>query len=187
VGFPVSPDDGLRVDCVVLRVEAWRWTWNAQRGRASYFPRACLHLEYGYFRADLIRTVWIILLGKRNAVVQTVSSRLYIAEPRVRSKASVCDVCGGQSAAGTGFSPNTSVGPPPHGNIRPLCHTCHSLTTLLCLSMSIFSSSRVLLLSISKVIYRVTLRNICLLTPSFLQYTFLMLVLSSTVIMKYSS
>ena len=66
-----------------------RWTWNAQRGRAWYFARACLHPEFGYIRADLIRTVWIILLDKCNSVVQAVSSRLYTAEPRVRSKACV--------------------------------------------------------------------------------------------------
>ena len=92
--------------------EGLRWTWNAQRGRAWYFPRACLHLEFGYFGTDLIRTVWIILLGKYTAGVQAISSRLYTAEPRVRSVVSLCDVCGGQSAAGTGFCRSTSPPPP---------------------------------------------------------------------------
>jgi hypothetical protein len=48
------------------------------------------------------------------------------AEPRVRSSASPCGICGGQSGNGTRFSPNTSVlpcqfhstGAPLHGKVK---------------------------------------------------------------------
>ena len=39
---------------------------------------------------------------KRHAMVQAVSHRPLIAEFRVRSKASPCEICGGQTGTGTG-------------------------------------------------------------------------------------
>jgi hypothetical protein len=45
------------------------------------------------------------------AMVQAVSRRPLTAEARVRSRASPCGICGGQSGTGTGFSPSTSVLP----------------------------------------------------------------------------
>jgi hypothetical protein len=38
-----------------------------------------------------------------------VARRLLTAETRFRSQASPCEICGGQSGTGTGFSPITSV------------------------------------------------------------------------------
>jgi hypothetical protein len=43
------------------------------------------------------------------ATVQAVSRRSVTAEARVRSHASPCGICGGQSGTRTGFSPSTSV------------------------------------------------------------------------------
>jgi len=199
-------DESSRMCCPVGG--GLRWTWNAQRGRAWYFPRACLHLEFGYFRPDLIRTLWAILLAKCNAVVQAVSSRLYKAEPRVRSKASVCDVCGGQSAAGTGLSPSTSV-PNTHPlrpvifdrctihfiTLRPMPYNLNNWQRLLketsvcCACPSPSIRARVFccypyVKLFTESHYRIA---ICLLTPNFLQCTFLVLVLSSTVFVKCSS
>jgi hypothetical protein len=45
------------------------------------------------------------------AMVQAVSRRPLTAEARVRSRVSPCEICGGQSGTGTGFSPSTSVFP----------------------------------------------------------------------------
>jgi hypothetical protein len=44
-------------------------------------------------------------------MVQAVSRRLLNAEDRVRSRASLCGICGGQSGIGTAFSPSTTVLP----------------------------------------------------------------------------
>jgi hypothetical protein len=48
---------------------------------------------------------------KGRAMAQAVSRRPLTAEARVRSLASPCEICGGQSGNWTGFSPSTSVLP----------------------------------------------------------------------------
>jgi hypothetical protein len=45
------------------------------------------------------------------AMAQAVSRRPLIAEARLRSRVSVCVICGGQSGTGKGFSPSTLVFP----------------------------------------------------------------------------
>jgi hypothetical protein len=40
------------------------------------------------------------------AMAQAVSRRPLTAEAQVRSRVSPCDICGGQSGSGTGFSPS---------------------------------------------------------------------------------
>jgi hypothetical protein len=45
------------------------------------------------------------------AMAQAVSRRPLIAENRLRSRVSVCVICGGQSGTGTSFSPSTLVFP----------------------------------------------------------------------------
>jgi hypothetical protein len=42
-------------------------------------------------------------------MAQAVSRRPPTTEARVRSRVSLCGICGGQSGTGTGFSPSTSV------------------------------------------------------------------------------
>jgi hypothetical protein len=59
---------------------------------------------------------WLQLLRKQNnsggrAMAQAVSRRPSIAEARVRFRVSPCGVCGGQSGAGTGFSPSCRFSP----------------------------------------------------------------------------
>ena len=44
-------------------------------------------------------------------MAQAVSRRPFTAEARIRSRVSPCEICGGQSGNGTGFSPSTSVFP----------------------------------------------------------------------------
>ena len=48
---------------------------------------------------------------KVHAMAQAVSRRLITAESRVQFQARPCEICGGKSGTGTGFSPNTSVFP----------------------------------------------------------------------------
>jgi hypothetical protein len=43
---------------------------------------------------------------KGRAMAQAVSRRPLTAEARVRSRVSPCEICGGQSGTGTGFSPS---------------------------------------------------------------------------------
>jgi hypothetical protein len=43
------------------------------------------------------------------AMAQAVSPRPVTAEAGVRSRVSPCEICGGQSGTGKGFSPSTSV------------------------------------------------------------------------------
>jgi hypothetical protein len=45
------------------------------------------------------------------AMAQAVSRQPPTAEARVRSRINRCDICGGQSGSGTGFSPSSSVFP----------------------------------------------------------------------------
>jgi hypothetical protein len=49
------------------------------------------------------------LLGR--AMAQVVSRRPVPAEAWVRARVNPCGICGGQSGAGTGFSPSSSVSP----------------------------------------------------------------------------
>jgi hypothetical protein len=46
-----------------------------------------------------------------SAMVQAVSCLPPTAEAQVRSRVSPCEICGGQSGTGTGFSPSSSVFP----------------------------------------------------------------------------
>jgi hypothetical protein len=50
---------------------------------------------------------------KKGAVswLKAVSRRPLTAETRVRARVNPCEICGGQSATGTGFSPSSSVFP----------------------------------------------------------------------------
>lgn len=41
------------------------------------------------------------------AMIQAVSPLPLTTEARIRSQVSTCDICGGQSSTGTGFSPST--------------------------------------------------------------------------------
>jgi hypothetical protein len=44
-------------------------------------------------------------------MAQVVSRRSLTAEARVRTRVNSCEICGGQSGTGTGFSPSSSVFP----------------------------------------------------------------------------
>jgi hypothetical protein len=48
---------------------------------------------------------------KGRAMAQVVSRRPLTAEARVRARVNPCEICGGQSGTGTGFSPSSSVFP----------------------------------------------------------------------------
>jgi hypothetical protein len=48
-------------------------------------------------------------LSKDSAVAKALSRRPVIAEAWVRSQVSPCEICGGRTASGTGFSPSISV------------------------------------------------------------------------------
>ena len=54
----------------------------------------------------------LVLVFKARAKVQVVSRRPLIAEDRVRSQSSPCEMYGGQSNIATGFSSGTSLFPP---------------------------------------------------------------------------
>jgi hypothetical protein len=51
----------------------------------------------------------IQLIG--SAMAQAVNRRPLTAESRIRAGVNPCGICGGQSGAGTGFSPSSSVFP----------------------------------------------------------------------------
>jgi hypothetical protein len=53
--------------------------------------------------------------------LQAVSRRPLIADARVRSQVTQCEICGGQSGIGTRFSPSTPVSPV--SIIPPMLHT----------------------------------------------------------------
>jgi hypothetical protein len=52
-----------------------------------------------------------IKIADGRAIAQAVSRRPLTAEARVRSRVSPCEICGGQSGTGTGFSPSCRVSP----------------------------------------------------------------------------
>jgi hypothetical protein len=66
-------------------------------------------------------------------MAQAVSRRPVTAETRVRSRASACEICGGQSDTETGVSPNTSgfpfqfhsTGAPFNRNTKKINHLHH--------------------------------------------------------------
>jgi hypothetical protein len=66
-----------------------------------------------YRPIDLAEITWedIMTTCMGRAMAQAVSRRPPTAEARVRSRVSPCGICCGQSGAGTGFSPSSSVLP----------------------------------------------------------------------------
>jgi hypothetical protein len=48
---------------------------------------------------------------KGRAMAQVVSRQPVTAEARFRARVNACEICGGQSGTGTGFSPSSSVFP----------------------------------------------------------------------------
>jgi hypothetical protein len=54
---------------------------------------------------------WNLNASVGRAIAQAVSRRPLTVETRVRSRVSPCEICGGQSGTGIGFSPSTSVFP----------------------------------------------------------------------------
>jgi hypothetical protein len=64
-------------------------------------------------------------------MAQAVSRRPPTAEARVRSRVSLCGICGGQSGTGTGFSPSTSVFPCQfHSTCAPLLGKGQKITNI---------------------------------------------------------
>jgi len=59
-------------------------------------------------------------------MVQVVRCQLLVVEVWLRSLASPCGICGGESAIGTGFSPSTSAFP--LNNISPMLYIPLSIT-----------------------------------------------------------
>jgi hypothetical protein len=51
------------------------------------------------------------MVNAGRATAQAVSRRPLNTDARVRSRISLCGICGGQSCTGTGFSPSTSIFP----------------------------------------------------------------------------
>jgi hypothetical protein len=49
--------------------------------------------------------------AKDRAMAQAVSRRPVTADARVRFRVSPCEICGGQSGTGTGFSPSCRFSP----------------------------------------------------------------------------
>jgi hypothetical protein len=68
----------------------------------SQFPIKINILTVGYFHKCFNKNDQQLLKGR--AMAQAVSRRPPTAEARVRSRASPCGICGGQSGTGTGFS-----------------------------------------------------------------------------------
>jgi hypothetical protein len=60
---------------------------------------------------DMIRTAFELLVKHESYLTVPWLRRLVAAEALVRSRASPCEICGGQSGTGTGLSPSTSVSP----------------------------------------------------------------------------
>jgi hypothetical protein len=61
-----------------------------------------------------------------HTMVQVVRCQLLVVEARLRSLAGLCEICGVESAIGTGFSPSTSAFP--LNNIPPMLHIPLSIT-----------------------------------------------------------
>jgi hypothetical protein len=60
---------------------------------------------------------------KGRAMFQVVSRQPFTAEARVRARVNPCGICGGQSSAGTGFYPSSSVFPCQyHSNVALQTH-----------------------------------------------------------------
>jgi hypothetical protein len=114
----LSCNQGNEISCSNTR---WSLTWTAF---SAVFT--CIVFKFKYeedFTALLIKiiVVWDVtpryLLIRGRAMAQAVSSWPLTAEVRVRSRFSLCGICGGQSGTGTGFSTSTSVFP----------YQCHSI------------------------------------------------------------
>jgi hypothetical protein len=91
--------------------------WNTTRiylmdlgGGGSWLYEGKFCLKFAKFDVVLKQSMLVIQLQGR-AMAQAVSRRALTVEARVRSRASPCGICGGQSGTGTGFSPSTSVFP----------------------------------------------------------------------------
>jgi hypothetical protein len=54
---------------------------------------------------------WGVKAAGGRAMAQAVSRRPLTAEVRVRSRVNPCEICGGQSGIGTGFSPSYRFSP----------------------------------------------------------------------------
>jgi hypothetical protein len=68
-----------------------------------------------------------LFASKGRAMAQAVLPRPLTAEARFRSQTSPCEICGGQSGAGTGFSPSYLV--------VPLSVWFHQCSMLICIDM----------------------------------------------------
>ena len=66
---------------------------------------------YSAVRAEYLNNLSLYCPTVGRAVAKAVSSRPLIAEARVRSHFSPCEICSGQSSIGEGFSSGTSVFP----------------------------------------------------------------------------
>jgi hypothetical protein len=95
--FYVLPTQCIYVFCVDLRTNS------------DYFP--IQHYLTGFYNRDGVCLLrgrgWEYILQVNMA--QAVSRRPLTAKDQVRSQVSPCEISGGQSCSGTGFSPSTSV------------------------------------------------------------------------------